>query len=239
MKIASARLGITWFEVMVVVVMLGLLGAVLLPSVYIQLHKKVPTKRAMCANHQRQIFLGMSVYANDHEGHFPVFSCDGAGRWVVAGDPRLDPTATAIASLELFSFTEGGDLRPRMFACPAKPDAKPQTEANNSGEMTAISAWASAGPGKIGYAYDWSVPDDGRAWQPDSMVTRVVMADRDRQAHKEIVVAVFADGHVGSVKNFAGTFINRDAGDDDIYTGVNDGPMSMPGHGSTTRAFVR
>ena len=241
MKSASTRFGFTWFEVMMVVIILGLLGAVFLPSVFSQILNQANAKRMHCTSNQRQILLGMTVYANDHEGRFPIFTCDGSGRWMMAGDSRLDPTSTAIASLELMAFFTGGDLSRKQFTCPSKPNAKPQAEARNTGETSAISPWAVAGAYTIGYAYDWSVPADAETLSARPQSNRVVVADRDRQAHQKLgcVVAAFSDGHTGILKKTGGNFLNHDANDDDIYTDVNDGPMSLPGQGSTTRAFVR
>jgi hypothetical protein len=186
-----------------------------------------------CHNRQRQIILAMGVYSYDNNQSWPVFPCDSLGRFLPAAGPTLDPTATAIASLEFLTAITGGDLSIKTFTCNSRPDRHPVTPANpllGTGYKT--SAWAAAGPQHIGFAYDWSVPATARS-------NRVVVADRDRTAHKSIVFAAFADGHMGNINGGDGHFRNRDAADDDIYDDTGDGPMNVAGAGSTTRAFVR
>lgn len=220
----------TLIELFVVMVLVLIIAGMLIPAINIRGHAGM--RKASCGNNQRQIVLGMNVYANDSGTKWPVFTANRAGQWVPATDPTLDGTATAIASLEFLTFVTGNDLPKKIFACPSKPLAKPMSEADNHGDRTSLSAWALRGSEFIGYSYDWSVPGNGRS-------VRVVTADSDQQVHKNVVMAAFDDGHVGNLTRTGGAYRNRDAANDDIYTAVDDGPMNTPGEGSTTRAFVR
>ena len=222
--------GFTIIEILVVLVILLLLGAMLLPTTCVL---REGARKANCGNNQRQIVLAMNVYPADQSWDWPVFTANSAGQWVPVNDPSLDATATAIASLEMVVTLTGNDIPAKVFACPSKPVVRPTSEAANKGARTSVSAWVVQGPSRIGYSYDWSVPDNASS-------VRVVTADRDRQAHGgKLVMAAFADGHVGNLNRVGTSFINKDAKDDDIYTDTGDGPMATPGEGSTTRAFVR
>jgi len=225
------RAGFSLTEIMVVMILTGLIVGLLLPNLHGYGDRE--SRRASCCNNQRQIVLGMAVYANDNDQKWPVFTANHAGHWVPLEDQLFDPTATAIGSLELLSYVTGGDLAPKLFSCISKPIARPSSPADTNGASTSVSVWAAHGPAHIGYAYDWSTP-------PDACSVRVVTGDRDQQAHKgSVVMAAFADGHAGVINRVASTFINRDANNDDLYTAVGDGRMDTPGMGSTTRAYLR
>ena len=227
----TSRDGFSFTEILVVMIITFLIMGLLLPLLRSQSDRG--GRLMNCKNNQRQIVLGMMVYSNDQDQKWPVFTSNHSGRWVPADDPFLDPTATAIASLEFLSYATGGDLSPKTFSCPIKPNGSPLTPAAPVGNMTDVSSWAVQGPTQIGYAYDWSTP-------PNALSVRVVTADRDAQVHKgSVVMAAYADGHVGNITRIDTAFINRDANNDDIYSAVGDGPMNTPGEGSTTRAFVR
>ena len=227
----SSRAGFSLTEIVVVMILTFLMMGLLLPTLRWSSDRAM--RRASCGNNQRQIVLGMAVYANDNDQKWPVFTTNHDGHWVTPKDPLFDPTATAISSLEFMSYVTGGDLSEKVFACPNIPSARPLTPAGNTGLTSSMSAWAVHGPQQIGYAYDWSIP-------PAALSIRVATADRDQQAHKgSVVLVAFADGHVGNINRIGSSFINRDANNDDIYTAVGDGSMNTPGEGSTTRAFVR
>lgn len=226
-----SRAGFSFTEILVVMIITFLIVGLLLPL--LRSNSDRGMRRARCSNNQRQIVLAMAVYQNDQDHKWPVFTSDHAGHWVPLDDPFFDPTATAIASLEFLSYATGGDLSPKIFACPNKLKTKPLAPAAPLGNTTDVSPWAAQGPTQFGYSYDWSIP-------PDALSVRVVTADRDPEAHKgSVVLAAFADGHVANINRIDTSFINRDANNDDIYSSVGDGPMNTPGEGSTTRAFVR
>lgn len=227
---SAVRAAFSLIELCVVMVLVLLLS-VLFVGLTSTGHRESPRK-ANCANNQRQIVLAMNVYANDNDLHWPVFTANGAGHWVPIGDPLFDPTATSIASFEFMVFSTGGDVSVKTFGCPSNPTVRPTTEAGKISGTDSISAWAIQGPQSMSYSYDWSVPSNASS-------IRVMTADRHTTVHKKTVMAAFADGHVGSINYSVTAFINKDAKGDDIYSDSDDGPMNIPGEGSTTRAFVR
>ena len=224
-----ARAAFSLTEICVVMVLLFILAGIFMPM-YSMGHRE--SRGANCGNNQRQIVLGMNVYANDNDQHWPVFTANGAGHWVPLGDPLFDPTATAIASFEYLTFTTGSDIPKKVYGCPSNPTVRPTTEAGIIGGPDSISTWAMQGPQFMGYSYDWSVPGNASS-------IRVVTADRHTTVHKNTVMAAFADGHISNINRSGTAFINKDAQKDDIYSDVDDGPMQIPDEGSTTRAFVR
>ncbi|MBU4377434.1 MAG: DUF1559 domain-containing protein [Candidatus Omnitrophica bacterium] len=59
-------LGFTLIELLVVLVIVGLLIAIILPAVRGAMDS---AKTAVCMNNLRQIYLGMQMYADDHDGN--------------------------------------------------------------------------------------------------------------------------------------------------------------------------
>ena len=225
------RAALTWPALLVVLLIITVLAGMVIPARWVLRERS--HQGSGCGNNQRQILLGMAVYANDNDQAWPVLTTDTDGRHVPFGDPRLDGTATAIASLEMMDWVVGGDLTPGVFACPSARQRRPATAAQDGlGATVWSSAWAAAGPSAIGYSYDWSAP-------PKAQSQRVMTADRHRTLHRTGVMASFADGHVGYIAGTDGQHLNRDAANDEIYDGIGDGPMATPGMGSTTRAWVR
>ncbi len=222
--------GMSLVEICIVVVLLLVIAGVFLPITWFI--DKRGARHELCSNKQRQLVLGMSVYSNDSDSVWPVFTANSAGDWVAVGDHKMDATATAIASFELLSQALGGDLTEKVFACPSKPLVRPKTPAGPVGSRTSVSEWARQGPSQMGYSYDWSIPTNGTS-------RRVVIVDRDHNAHPGAKSpAAYADGHVSYLPRDGSSLLNLDADRDDIYSAVGDGPMGVPGEGSTTRAFV-
>jgi prepilin-type N-terminal cleavage/methylation domain-containing protein len=150
---------------------------------------------------------------------------------------------------------------------PATNSTNPQIACatTSSGTGTTVSNWVQAtggtygNPLNTGYCYDYSVPTNANA-------SRVVTGDRmfDTAGHKSVVIVCYGDNHVGNLKQTqvasssskftapwptttigSSQYYNPDsassAGPDNIYdsAGDTDGSMTLPGAGSTTRAWVR
>src|SRR5262249_33881030 len=58
----------TLIELLVVIAIIGILAALLLPTLA---RAKESGRRAACSSNLRQLAVAVSLYANDHEGHFP------------------------------------------------------------------------------------------------------------------------------------------------------------------------
>jgi hypothetical protein len=203
-----------------------------------------------CCSQQRQISLSALIYANDDHGRWPTRPSDPLGRLSPAHPAGF---ATAAASLEQLAACPGADLLVREFRCPAERTIVPPPLAftGQPSDAMRLSAWAVAGPARMSYCYDWSVPADAQA-------IRVVLCDRG-MAHGDRIVGACADGHVVEIHVHPGTHPatahttlgldgspettltapSPDTGDDP-YDDDGDGPgMGQPGGGSTTRAWVR
>jgi len=63
------RHGFTLIELLVVVTIITILIAILLPSMR---QAREVARRTVCASNQRQIFTGLTAYAADHTGFYPV-----------------------------------------------------------------------------------------------------------------------------------------------------------------------
>ena len=241
---SSPRQGFTLIELLVVISIIAILAGMLLPAINMV---REGARKANCGNNQRQIVLGMNVYANDNDQAWPVLYVTGA----LGAASNTAPTAaqafyTSAGSFEFLSNITGGDLTSKIFACPSNPNVKPvvTTAAIGWGSTTA-STWtanfANTTANASAYAYDWAVPSNGTS-------IRVVTADRPKSDataaemtnHKSVAVAAFADGHVGNINKGSATSagqttstqkgelfiaaeaLNRDASSDNIYDDAED-----------------
>jgi prepilin-type N-terminal cleavage/methylation domain-containing protein len=62
-------LGFTFLEMIVVLVVLAVLAGMLLPTMT---HRKQRSRQISCSNNLKQIGLAFQVFANDHDGRFPM-----------------------------------------------------------------------------------------------------------------------------------------------------------------------
>jgi hypothetical protein len=245
--------GITIVTVLVVVTLVLLVAAILFPMINV-VHS--PYRKISSGNNQRQIVLAMLVYANDNDGLFPIRPSDRSGH------PIAKPEAgkyTTISSFEFVHVATGKEMPSTVFSIPELRSFGPRPNSANPildyGTMGSVSQWCVDAAADVhrtpGYAYDWSTP-------PNAIADRVVVAERTRLAHRHVIMACFADGHVGNLMIVPGRsgptttpeiddspvydhrVPNPAANDQDIYGSDGDiGQQDMPGHGSATQAWVR
>lgn len=261
MRISSPRQGFTLIELLVVISIIAILAGMLLPAINMV---REGARKANCGNNQRQIVLGMSVYANDNDQAWPVVNIIAQGA-VTPAAVTYQATGTAVPvasayivtmnSFEFLASITGGDLTQKIFACPSNPTVKPLLGAQTT--FPALASWSATSPtnNAIAYAYDWSAPSNSAA-------VRVITADRPKNTadftnHKAVAMAAFADGHVGNINKTSaaagGTDAtynqipaitlfsapNRDAGSENIYDGAGEGYLYSFGQGSTTAAYLK
>ena len=223
----QAQRGFTLIELLVVISIIAILAGMLLPAINMV---REGARKATCGNNQRQIVLGMNVYANDNDQAWPYLNSTTAaaavnqtsGTTIAYATPVPGATAATATmnSFEFLAYTTGGDIPGKSFACPSNPTVKPGTNNANAFNITAASAagcgasWSAAitAAGTIGnaqaYAYDWAVPSNGSS-------IRVVTGDRpkttgtggtgDMTNHKTVTMCAFADGHVANINKSTGS----------------------------------
>ena len=94
----------TLIELLVVIAIIGILAAVLLPALNASRQSAL---RTLCTNNERQLFLAVRMFADDHEGWLPARGLGGDDRWPAA----------------FRAYLVGGF---RVFYCPASKDSTEQ-----------------------------------------------------------------------------------------------------------------
>ena len=239
----AGRQGFTLIELLVVISIIAILAGMLPPAINMV---REGARKANCGNNQRQIVLGMNVYANDNDSAWPVlYVTTASGAASNTAPSAAQAHFTAAGSFEFLSNVTGGDLTNKIFACPSNPTTKPPTTAAAIGYGSAtLSTWTdftTNSTNASAFAYDWAVPSNATS-------IRVVTADRPKSGatatdvtnHKSVAMAAFADGHVGNINKgsvasaaqstytqggaafTAGEALNKDASNDNIYDDVED-----------------
>ena len=102
----SKPVAFTLLELLVVIVIIVLLAALLLPTA----QHKYPARRSLCMSRQRQILIGLTIFADDHQNSLPsvVSATNGGAMELMAGG---DATAC-------FQTLKGIVPNPTTFVCP-------------------------------------------------------------------------------------------------------------------------
>ncbi|MDR1284046.1 MAG: DUF1559 domain-containing protein [Opitutaceae bacterium] len=101
--------GFTLIELLTVITIIGILAAIILPTVS---RVRKTARKVQCANNMRQIATAMMLYANDHRGKLPVAFDEKNERW----DSKLR------TYLDIVILPGGSTSGPSpVFKCPEDP----------------------------------------------------------------------------------------------------------------------
>ena len=266
MRIHAKNQGFTLIELLVVISIIAILAGMLLPAINMV---RENARKSNCGSNQRQIILAAMVYQNDNDSAWPAIYQTTANAATFGTPAATTAHIVTMNSFEYLAYSTGGDLSPKIFSCPSNPQVKPALAASNLGAWSAIATSPLQSTNAQAYAYDWAAP-------ANSASSRVVMADRPVSVataagtyatnHKSNAMAVFADGHVGTINvavSATGTATtapvylfaqtntvvtgwygtNKDAVTNNVYDSIYDSgsePAGITaGTGSTTSAWVK
>jgi prepilin-type N-terminal cleavage/methylation domain-containing protein/prepilin-type processing-associated H-X9-DG protein len=108
--------GFTLIELLVVISIISLLMAILLPALG---QAREASKRIQCMSNQRQINLGINMYANDNRGHVPIAMVDPweGQMWFHKTNPYLFNTSDSSTGWKVFS---DASRVPHLYQCPVQ-----------------------------------------------------------------------------------------------------------------------
>ena len=225
------RRALTIVEVLVVIVILGILASMAIPSLQ---QASTSTQRTHCLSNLRQLARAAALFAIERDGRFPPGLLYGSNRNALSGAVRAWDWQTTVSGRvrpgELWTYTDRGG-ESKVLQCPTAEHE--------------LASWT--GDPTTGYNYNVAfvaaesrVPtgaDAGKgAWD---LVAEKANLDGMReltlaQCHRSGTTALFGTGgRLGGVNKFMRSPVNVGAGYDTAYAGAQSFP-----HGRTNIAWI-
>jgi prepilin-type N-terminal cleavage/methylation domain-containing protein/prepilin-type processing-associated H-X9-DG protein len=168
------RSGFTLIELLVVIAIIAVLAAILFP-VFAKAREKA--RQTACLNNVRQIVVGLTIYAQDHDSKLPT-----AASWLseIGLDSKIYdcPSATGM----------GGTAKPEYFFVAGS--FLSGVALNDVSSVSDAIAVAEAKPGKPAYVSDNDTND-----------VNIAFAQTDATRHGGSAIYGYLDGHVGMIKS--------------------------------------
>lgn len=201
--------GFTVIEVLVVIAIIGVLLAILLPSLEVA---REHANTVRCASNLSQIGLALSIYSNDNQGNFPrtIYQPDGPLN-VDTGAASADPFVPGgpspnDTSAPMFLLMRNQALPPALFADPYNDEIEYSPEPANLATHSNFTDWRKS----LAYSYADPYPSTAAAaagyrFSNNRNPTFPVMADMNpgtgpgqnsRNHERDGQNVLFADQHV-------------------------------------------
>jgi hypothetical protein len=234
--------------VLIVIIAIGIL--LILPALRMDLQGK--SKWNGCGKNQSQILGAMVAYATSEETAWPDPRGNTTAAWKLPAFSIATPLDGAKYTAGAFELVAASQSVPNsLFKCPSSSVGGPSRRLKASLDTANVQwGWDPANHVAVSYAFDWASP-------PDPSAERVILADREEKAHRDVVMVTFGDAHVKNVKlveveRDAGALVTTSAVDasrktgtaiqpaDDIFSTEGDtGDPLTPGKGDPRRAWVK
>ncbi|MDR1282009.1 MAG: prepilin-type N-terminal cleavage/methylation domain-containing protein, partial [Opitutaceae bacterium] len=204
-----ATRGFTLIELLTVIAIIGILAAIIIPTVG---KVRQTAKRATCASNQRQLLTAATLYANDNKGKFPR-------PYDIAGGIVNHATARGIIQLldpyvrgqeVVFSKEPYAGAERHIYYC--SDAARSRTDSGNNANIYEYQFTRTDGEPFLNTGYFWlNGTGNGGSWKPEDQTLtngssrRIFVvchtANATWQNHDRNINMAYADGHVQSFKN--------------------------------------
>jgi prepilin-type N-terminal cleavage/methylation domain-containing protein/prepilin-type processing-associated H-X9-DG protein len=150
--------GFTLIELLVVIAIIGILAAILLPALA---RAREAARRASCANNLKQFGLVFKMYANEHDGRFPMMKVHSSSYSLLVEYPSATAADTCDIPNDGWTTFDGPSVYPEyltdlnIMACPSHQNARAKIAAGwfNIGADHNWYDWSGyrTGQGRLGF----------------------------------------------------------------------------------------